>query len=195
MKRHRLILIKHARPLIDPTKPPEQWRLSEQGRALCVPLAAALAPFGLGAIVASEEPKARETAEIVAEKLQIPHQTAASLHEHDRSNVPHLRSGEFISMMELMLRKPEELVLGRETASAALARFEKAVQEICQAHGAQNIGVVSHGTVLALYLSARGAGTAFELWRRLGLPSFAVIDLPEMNIAQIVESIQLDEPA
>src|SRR2546426_12664230 len=95
----RLILIKHAQPLIDASKPPEQWRLSEKGRASCAALADALAPHQLKIIISSEEPKARETVELVAAKLNLAHKTAAALHEHDRSNVPHIGSGEFIAMI------------------------------------------------------------------------------------------------
>src|SRR5882724_5356260 len=119
MPSQKLILIKHSAPLIDPRKPPEQWRLSEKGRMLCAPLADAIAQHRPSIIVSSEEPKARETAELVAAKLNVAHENAPDLHEHDRSNVPHMRTGEFISMIELMLRRPDEIVLGRETADQA----------------------------------------------------------------------------
>jgi broad specificity phosphatase PhoE len=185
----KLILIKHSAPLVDPAKPSEQWRLSEKGRALCAPLADAIALHQPAIIVSSDEPKACETAELVATKLNLPHETAADLHEHDRSNVPHMRSGEFISMVELMMRKPDELLLGRETASAVLARFEEAVESVLQSHREGNLAIVSHGTVIALFLAAHSAGKPFDLWRRLGLPSFAVLDLPEMKVEAIVEKI------
>src|SRR3954469_8062801 len=116
----QLILVKHAPPLIDPAKSPERWRLSEKGRALCAPLAERLATYAPKIIVSSIEPKAVETAELVAATLKVPHETAADLHEHDRSNVPHLRSGEFISMVEVFFRNPAELILGRESAKEAL---------------------------------------------------------------------------
>src|SRR2546429_5253264 len=99
----KLILIKHAQPLIDATKPPEKWRLGEMGRQSCNALADAIAPHQPSIIISSQEPKASETADLVAAKLNLPHETAPDLHEHDRSNVPHMRSGEFISMIELML--------------------------------------------------------------------------------------------
>src|SRR5689334_5800556 len=98
----KLILIKHASPLVIPGTPPEKWKLSDKGRESCAPLAEALRPHALAAIVASEEPKARETAELVAAQLDVPVETAPGLHEHDRSNVPHMRSGEFISHMEVL---------------------------------------------------------------------------------------------
>src|SRR5918993_933764 len=121
----KLILVKHAPPEVVPDLPPEQWTLSEKGRGLCAPLADALAAQAPSTIVCSEEPKAAETARLVAERLGVPWHTAPGLHEHDRSNVPHMRSGEFISMMELLFRKPAELVLGRETAEPERSRAQK----------------------------------------------------------------------
>src|SRR5687767_3511724 len=97
----KLVLIKHAPPQVVPGTPSEQWTLSDAGRAACGPLAERVRPHRPAAIVASVEPKARETAEIVGAALAVPVSTADDLHEHDRSNVPHLPSREFISMVEL----------------------------------------------------------------------------------------------
>src|SRR4051794_23409459 len=126
----QLILIKHAAPEVDPDVPAERWRLSEKGRPACPPLAASLASYSPKRVVSSEEAKASETAKLVAQELGVPWETAAGLQEHDRSNVPHMRSGDFISTMELLFRKPQQLVLGRETASGALKRFRNAIDDV-----------------------------------------------------------------
>ena len=68
-----------------------------------------------------------ETAEEVGKRLGVRVETAAGLAEHDRSNVPHMRSGEFISHVELFFRRPRELVLGNETAEQTAERFEAPV--------------------------------------------------------------------
>src|SRR4051812_1236089 len=102
----QLILIKHAAPEVVPSVPSEQWHLSERGRASCGPLSEKLRPFNPGVIVSSTEPKAVETAELVAKHLNLTSQTAPDLHEHDRHDVPHMRSSEFISTMELFFRRP-----------------------------------------------------------------------------------------
>lgn len=172
----KLILVKHASPEVVPGVPPEKWSLSEKGRSLCAPLADRLAAHQPAAIVSSEEPKAAETAQLVAERLGIPWRTAPGLHEHDRGNVPHMRSGEFISMVELFFRKPAELVLGRETADAARERFEAAVREVMAGQPRGNVAVVSHGTVIALMLGALGRRSPFEIWRAMGLPSYVTLD-------------------
>ena len=76
--------------------------------------------------------------------------------------MPQLRSAEFISLIELLFRRPNDLVLGKETAVAALSRFRSALDEVLAEHPEGNVAVVSHGTVIALLLekldpSARGS--------------------------------------
>ena len=186
----KLILIKHASPQVQPDLPPEQWPLSEEGKARCEALARAVAALAPAVVVSSKELKAEETALVLARHLGVPHHAAADLHEHDRSNVPQLRSAEFISMMELLFRRPNELVLGKETAVAALSRFESALDEVVLAHPDGNVAVVSHGTVIALLLEKldrRRRG--FEVWRAMKLPSYAVLSLPEMVVERVVESV------
>lgn len=184
-----LILIKHAAPLVDPARASRLWKLSDAGREKCAALAEALRSFSPRAIICSEEPKARETGELVARHLGIPSTSAPGLQEHDRSNVPHMRSGEFISMMELFFRRPDELVLGRETASQATARFCAALDGVLKHHPDTSIAVVTHGTVLALYLAALTDRPAFELWREMGLPSLAAIDRAAKSLIDLVARI------
>ena len=186
----KLILIKHASPQVNPELPPEQWPLSEEGKAKSEALAKQLAAFSPGVVVYSEEKKASETGRIVAERLGVPHRTAPDLHEHDRSNVPQLRSAEFISLIELLFRRPNDLVLGKETAVAALSRFESALDEVLMEHPEGNVAVVSHGTVIALLLEKIDPKRkGFEVWRAMKLPSFVVLELPGMAVKHIANAI------
>ena len=187
-----LILVKHAAPEVVAGAPPEQWNLSEKGQTACAPLATALKRFDPRVVVSSEEAKAAQTAELVAKELGVPWETAPGLHEHDRSNVPHMRSGEFISTMEVVFRRPRQLVLGRETAAGALARFRNALDDVLERHAGEgdNVAVVSHGTVIALLLEHASGRNGFELWRRMQLPSFAVLDLPGFEIREVVERVE-----
>ena len=185
----KLILIKHAAPLVVPGTPPEEWKLSDRGRESCAALAEAVRPHAPAVIVSSEEPKARETAELLAERLGVSVETAAGLHEHDRSNVPHMRSGEFISHVEVFFRRPTERVLGRESAVAALDRFESAVDAVVSAHPQGNLAIVSHGTVIALFAAEHSDRYGFELWREMGLPSFLVMELPGYHLREVAAKI------
>jgi len=182
---NRLLLVKHAKPLVDPAKSSELWKLSDEGRQQAKTLAMHLRSHGLALVVSSEEPKAMETAQILADALEIPHESAADLHEHDRRNVPHMRSGEFISHVELFFRRPTELLLGKETAQQALARFEQAIQSVSSKHADQNIAIVSHGTVIALFVEKHSDRNGFHVWREMSLPSFAVFDWPTIQLLEI----------
>ena len=185
----KLILIKHASPLVVPGTPPQNWKLSDKGRESCGPLADAVRAHAPTIIVASDEPKAKETAELVANALGVPVETAPGLHEHDRTNVPHMRSGEFISHMEVFFRKPTERVLGRESAVAALDRFEQAVNDVVAKHAEGNVAIVSHGTVIALLAAEHSDRYGFELWREMGLPSFAVFELPGFRLSEVIAKV------
>jgi broad specificity phosphatase PhoE len=186
----KLILIKHASPQVVPGTPPEQWKLSAQGRASCATLGERLRIHAPRLIVSSTEPKAVETGQLISEALKIPAESAPDLHEHDRSNVPHMRSSEFISSMELFFRRPDELVLGNETAREAEERFTAAVEAVLSAHqSSDSIAIVSHGTVIALLLARRTNRPAFQLWREWGLPSFAVLELPECCVIETVAKV------
>ena len=184
----KLILVKHAKPEVVPDVPSERWHLSQQGCDQCAPLAEQLAKHEPAVIVSSTEPKAMETAELLGARLNVQQETGNDLFEHDRSNVPHMRNGEFISHVELFFRQPDELVLGLESANEAEARFRAAVDAILTKHTGGNVAIVSHGTVIALFL-AQDAKERFRLWRQLGLPSFAVLSLPDYKLLETVERI------
>jgi broad specificity phosphatase PhoE len=185
----KLFLVKHAKPLIDPAKSSELWKLSDEGRIGAQKLADVLAPYNVSTVISSTEPKAIETAQILATALNIPTEPHPDLHEHDRSNVPHMGSGEFISHVELFFRRPGERVLGRESAEDALARFERAVEAVLTKHPEANIAIVSHGTVIALFVEKHSDRNGFQVWREMSLPSFAVFDLPGKQLSELRRKI------
>jgi broad specificity phosphatase PhoE len=185
----KLILIKHASPVVAPGLPPEQWKLSDEGKRRCAAAAELIRPHAPAIVVSSVEPKASESGAIIADALGVRFETADDLHEHDRGNVPHMRSREFISLVELFFRRPGERVLGRESADEALERFEAALEAVLQSHSDGNVAVVSHGTVIALFLEKHGNGRGFELWRKMGLPSFAVLERPTFRMEQLIDAV------
>ena len=171
-----IVLVKHAKPEQVEGKPSHDWPLSAAGREKCVPLAEKLAKYAPAAIVSSSEPKALESAQIIGEKIGAAVDVIDGLHEHDRINVPLMRTGEFISMMALFFKQPTRCVLGRESAAEALERFEDAFDAAARKYPTGNLIVVTHGTVLALYLAKHCAVNGYETWRAMGLPSYVAID-------------------
>ena len=185
----RLVLVRHSKPEIEPDKPASSWRLGEVGRRRSELLAARLRGFSPQVIWSSTEPKAVETAEIVADAFGVPACSALGLEEHHRRNVPFFATtDEFEKAVEHFFREPARLVLGTETAEQALGRFTSAIDQIISA-GHEDSVVVTHGTVMTLY-AARAAGVHHMcFWRRLGMPSFVVLTLPDMDIRSVVERV------
>ena len=189
MAGRKLILIKHARPQVEAEVPSEEWVLSEAGRIASEALAERLRPMGVGAVFSSLEPKAEETAKIVGEKLGVKVEVVKGLEEHDRSNVPMMRTGDFISAIAQFFREPDLLVLGKETAEEAGERFDDAIEGVMKRSDAQTVAVVTHGTVIALLAAARLKMDAFTLWRTMQLPSYLVIDSDGMKLLERVDSL------
>jgi broad specificity phosphatase PhoE len=187
----KLILVKHARPQVVEAIPSHDWRLSDEGRAACGPLAEVLRPLDPGVIITSDEPKAQETGQLLGEALGKPVNTGSDLHEHDRSNVPMMPSREFLSLLALFFKQRNRLVLGMETADECAARFQNAVDSIVSEYQEDNIAVVTHGTVLALFAADHGAGDAFLLYRKMGLPSLISFSIPDHHVGETIERIPL----
>jgi broad specificity phosphatase PhoE len=184
-----LILVKHSLPEIDPTRPANQWHLSEAGRLRCTALAERLAFYRTDVIVSSLEPKAVETARSVATSLDVPFETAIDLHEHDRSNVPHMSADRFLKTAARLFDEPERVVFGAESAVEAQRRFARAMSRVEAQHAGHNVAIISHGTVISLFAARHNTLDSRELWQRLGLPSFIVMSLPDMKLIEIVETI------
>ncbi|MCI0475750.1 MAG: phosphoglycerate mutase family protein [Anaerolineales bacterium] len=185
----KLLLIKHAMPELDPTVPAPEWHLGERGRARCESLANKLTAYALNVIVSSVEPKAIETAQIVATRLSKPHEIAEGLHEHDRRNVPFMPLAELEARAAEFFAKPDELVLGSETGNQAHARFANAIDRVIEKHPQKNIAIVSHGSVISLFI-ARNNEMPFDFWKRLGLPSIVVLSLPGFQIEEVIENVE-----
>ena len=184
-----LILVKHSSVTIDTARTASEWRLSEAGRRRCDALAARLAAYAPQRVVASQEPKATETGRRVAERLGLPFATAPDLHEHDRGGVPFLGAAEFQAAVARFFAQPDTLVFGQETAEAALARFDAALRRVLAQHPDERLVVVAHGTVIALFVARCAGADAFDLWRRLDLPSFVALDWPSATVLEVVESV------
>jgi broad specificity phosphatase PhoE len=165
-----LLLVRHSEPQLDPAVPSEEWRLSEEGRRRCGPLAERLAELEPRALLSSTEPKARETAELVAPALGLDVQLSDGVRETARRTVGWLERAEIDRAIRELFDRPDEVVFGEESAAAALARFEHAVAGL-----PEPAVVVTHGTVLSLYVAARTERDPYELWRGLELPDLVAV--------------------
>lgn len=184
----QLILVKHSLPEIKKDLPAREWSLSEEGKVRAERLADMLKMHQLNFLAASKEPKAMETAQIIAARCGVDLRVLEGLHEHERSSVPYLSKLEFETAVRKFFERPDTLVFGDETANQAHERFSDAMNSILFGNSNSKIAVVTHGTVISLYVSRLTGQTGFEIWSRLGLPSFVVLDI-ESNELIALENI------
>ena len=190
-QRH-LILVKHSAPVVAIDLPPAQWVLATPGRIRCAALAQRLAGYNIAAIAASDEPKARETAELLAAGLAFsdPLRLDHELREHERSVADfYPAQGDFERAIRALFARPNEFVFGQETADAARARFAAAVGRHLTATPSGDLIVVAHGTVITLFVAAHVDIAPFAFWQRLDLPSFVVLTVPDLRLLETVTKI------
>lgn len=187
----RLVLVKHSQVDVVPGRPPRTWELSDEGRRRAAALAERLAEFDAARIVSSVEPKAVETAEIVAQRLGVPSATAPGLHEQLRETSPYLGRDDFEAAIAWLFDEPHRIVFGEESADRAADRFAAAVDALADEAAAdgRDAVVVAHGTVIALYVSRVAGIEPFPLWQSLGLPSYVVLSRRTRRQVQIVTSV------
>jgi|SRR5579884_497504 len=185
----RLVLVRHSLPEMRPGVPARAWHLSPEGRRRCEVLAARLIPIHAGVAAASDEPKAWEMAECIADRLEVPVLRVPGLHEHDRMGVPFLGIAEFEAAIARFFKAPEQLVFGRESAARARDRFAAAIAGIIAAHPRQSIVVVAHGTVISLFVAQVAGGDSLRIWQSLGMPSFVTWSLPDFHLIEVVPSL------
>lgn len=187
---NNLILVKHSLPEIVSTRPAKEWLLSELGRFRCKALSQMLKVYSPDLIVSSVEPKAVETAQIIASQINQPLRVCEGLHEHDRTGVNFLSKEQFEANVNDFFMHPDEWVMGRETAHQACERFSNALASVEKAHPDKNIVVVSHGTVITLFVEKYNRMDPFSFWKKLDLPSFVVLSLPQHQLVTTVETIK-----
>jgi broad specificity phosphatase PhoE len=187
-----LILVRHSAVTVDPSILAHQWRLSAEGRKRARLLAQQLTPYNPVAVVSSYEMKAQETASIIATTLGIPQQTADGLHEHVRHTFI-ADPAEWDAAVAAFFARPDELVFGSETARQAQRRFGAAVENLLPQHPEGNLIIVTHGTVLTLFLWQYNPDLdPFSTWKSLALPCFFVFSPANKRV---LYDMQGDPPA
>lgn len=179
-----LVLVRHAESEPRRDLPASRWTLSARGRAQAADVAARIRAHSPAACVSSPEPKAVETARLVAGPLGLIPRTVRGLAEHARESVPFFPDpGDFRAAVLDMLARPGEPVFGEETASESLARFSTALEGV-MADEPGNVVAVTHGTVMSLWLSPVLELPASEIWTSLGFCGTAVLRWPSRRLVE-----------
>ena len=184
-----LVLVKHARPDVDPAVPAAGWTLGVDGMQGALRLAERLRHLDIGLVVTSTEPKAAETGRIVAEALDLSWQTGHDLHEHVRPSVGYLDQRVFEASIGRFFAQPSSVVFGDESADAAFARFSDAVDALVKVHRRKRLAIVAHGTVISLLVGRRYGVDSWATWKMLETPSYVVVDRKTKTVVEVVPSV------
>jgi 2,3-bisphosphoglycerate-dependent phosphoglycerate mutase len=187
----KLVLIKHAMPILSGTMPSNEWILSDDGKEKSKRLAEYLKDYQMTNIYCSTEPKAIETASIAGDILEKEVVVTEQIHEHERtSNRKIFPIAEFHEKMRKFFRYPDVLIFGDETATIAKQRYLKAVQSIVDnEQDGNDIVIISHGTVMTLFVSHYNEVNQFDLWDSLGLPSIIELSLEDFSLQKVIPNL------
>ena len=133
-----LVLVKHAMPVREPAVAPRHWRLGLEGEHQSRRLASRLVAYAPLRLVASPEPKALMTGQLVAAELGLNVSAAAGLEEFDRPPLPLMPKAEHERIVAPIFGDLHRRVLGAESGRDALTRFSAAVDtELAQTDSAE----------------------------------------------------------
>jgi broad specificity phosphatase PhoE len=184
-----LILVRHSISRPRPDVSSHEWELTIEGRRRCEALTERLRPYEPEVLVTSAERKARQTADLIGSRLDLERSVVADLGEQRRADEPWPASGEFEARVRALLRHPDELVYGEETGTAAASRLQTALDSVVTRHPGQTIVAVTHGTILSLTLARAADLDAVSVWDDLGMPAYAVLRSPKMELVELVSDI------
>jgi broad specificity phosphatase PhoE len=142
------LYITHPQVRIDPDVPVPQWGLSDLGRERTEKAATLGWAKQIGRVISSDETKAIETADILAEAADVPIEIVEGMHENDRSATGFLPPPEFEAAADWFFANPTESFKGWERAADAQARIVAAIEAILADHDPTvPIAFVGHGGV------------------------------------------------
>lgn len=167
----RVVFVRHALPEVDDAVSSGLWPLTDDGHLAAQKLASRLQLPADELVVASEELKARQTAEALSDQVVVD----ARLNEVQR---PWTDDG-YRQLAESWLRgqQPE----GWESIRLAVDRMEETVNESMQ-KGNGSACLVSHGLIMSAYLGTLTDIDPVALWSQLDYPDARTLDLDRLEV-------------
>ncbi|MHB1139076.1 MAG: histidine phosphatase family protein [Microthrixaceae bacterium] len=159
--------VTHPDVVVDPQVAIERWGLRPSGLDRARAMLHQPWVAGVERIVSSDETKARQTAEVLAARLDLPVEVRQDTGENDRSATGFLPPEEFERTADAFFARPDDSVRGWERATDAQHRIVAALADLLDAPSSGSTVVVGHG----------GVGT---LWccHLLGVPISRELDQP-----------------
>jgi len=172
-----IYLLRHAETTIDLSRPARNWSITLDGREKARELASTEVFGTIDGIVHSSEKKAQQTADAFAENLDVQMYELSDLDELKREHVGVLTEAEYRLRVRSTLTNMDEPVIGWESGTSALERFESAVNKVDIMFHKKNILVVSHGIVLTAYFCKlkNFQNIAYERWSQLKFLSWGMV--------------------
>jgi broad specificity phosphatase PhoE len=89
------------------------------------------------------------------------------------------------------MAEPDKLLFGEETFTAAQERFSQQIDILLEQYSTETLAVVTHGTVLSLYLAHVSEQDVVALWNSLDMPAYAeiMVSSEQKQVTKIVTSI------
>jgi broad specificity phosphatase PhoE len=172
-----LYLIRHPATQPDPAIPASQWWLSAAGRAQVHTLVDLPLWKNITTVYTSTQPKTSVVGELVNLAHGVPTMPLAALDEARRD--AWLDPEAFGAAQRAFFAHPADPpVRGWESASSAGLRFIAALDHLLAVHKpADSLAIVSHATVLTLYVAhLRETTPTLDQWRKIGFAAIMAID-------------------
>ena len=139
--------LSHPEVQIDPATPVRQWGLSPRGRRRVEDCISANWLVGTTQIVSSEECKAVETAQAIANALNVDLEIRERMHENDRSSTGFLAPDAFEETADAFFARSDASVRGWERAVDAQLRIVGEIEQVLTRQVAGDVLFVGHGAV------------------------------------------------
>lgn len=182
-------IITHPEVVIDPNVPVIEWSVSELGRKRTTAMLDQPWVKTLDLVYSSEERKAYQTAEIIANTLEIPLHTHSKLGEVNRSSTGFLEENELNKTVREFFSHPDKSIAGWEMANIAQERIVHTFSTVLQSHPEKTLGIVTHGMVSALLISYLKKVPIHQRYMQKQLGSYFIFDTAEQTIIQEWRSI------
>jgi 2,3-bisphosphoglycerate-dependent phosphoglycerate mutase len=167
-----LYFLRHGHTKVDKVLPVSQWVLSSTGEKQADKLAQDKVFKDIDIIVSSTEQKAYQTTKPTAAALGLGIIQLEEICELDRDKGDFVSQEEYEMRVKVCVEHPDQSVYGWETATHALERFSKKIDELNKQYNNKKILIVGHGFTINMFF-AKLLGELEKVYERLGRNDFA----------------------